>query len=197
MDMVIHENSVRIGTATIAKKIGRDHANLLKTINRHRILFNKLGDFSEKKLTSTGGRPCVEDLLNKAQCLLLFSLMRVLGKKDIASSVLLDLIKSFDNTEMNFKNILLAMNDFDTDDIPVRFIYAAMDDQSRLKIGISNDPKRRIAELNIGNLCQLQLVYVKEATSPRYQDETSIHNAAQEYHIRSEWYEAPAIGFLQ
>ena len=197
MEMVIHENSVRIGTSTITKKVGRDHKHLLKTIDNHKTLFNKLGNFGNKKLESTGGRPRMEFLLNKAHCLLLFSLMRVLSKEDIVSSVLLNLIKSFENAEMNFNNILLAMNDFDTDDIPVRFIYAAKDEQGRLKIGISNDPERRVVELNIGNACQLELVYVKETSSPRYQDETAIHNEASPYHIRSEWYDGQAMGLLQ
>ena len=196
MEMIIHENSVRIGTSTIAKKIGRDHKHLLKTIDNHKTLFNKLGNFVNK-IESTGGRPRISCLLNKAQCLLLFSLMRVLRKNDVVSSVLLDLIKSFENAEMNFNNILLAMDDFDIDDIPVRFIYAAKDEQGRLKIGISNDPERRVIELNIGNACQLELVYVKETSSPRYQDETSIHNEAMPYHIRSEWYDGKAMGLLQ
>lgn len=197
MEMLIHENSVRIGTSTIADKTGRKHAHILRTIGKNKSIFNKLGDFGNKKLESTGGRPRTEFLLNKAQCLLLFSFMRVFGEEDVVSSVLLDLIKSFENAEMNFKNILSAMDDFDTDDIPVRFIYAAKDEQGRLKIGISNNPERRVVELNIGNACQLELVYVKETSSPRYQDETAIHNEAAPYHIRSEWYDGQAMGLLQ
>lgn len=148
-----------VGTCLIAQGLGRQHKPTIKTIERHKKDFKALGDLKPQKLKSTGGRPVIEFLLNKTQCLLLAGMFRT-SKKNI--SFLSALISNFDKADKTLKKILQALDSFDSDDIDVRYIYAAQDSLGRLKIGISNNPERRIRELNIGNADELKLVYVKD-----------------------------------
>lgn len=54
-----------------------------------------------------------------------------------------------------------------------------------LKIGISENPEKRVRELQIGNPHKLELL----GTIPGdEQDETEIHNAFSDHHSHGEWY---------
>ncbi len=105
--------------------------------------------------------------------------------------------RNFAGMKNNLNSLIRALQDIDTDDIPVRYVYAATDNQGRVKIGISNNPERRLMELNTGNADELRLIFVKETVNERYSDETALHNTAKQYHIRSEWFDNRATEVLQ
>ena len=193
--VIIHNNKLRISTLSIAKGFQREHKNILRLIKKYRNNFKNFGHLEINKRSSTGGRPVIEYLLDKAQCLLLAGLFKKQTDKHIIFFT--TLIQHFDKADKSLKEILQALDAFDFDNIDVRYIYAAQDNLGRLKIGISNNPKRRLKELNIGNADELKLVYVKDTVKSRYGDEVDIHNNASGYCIKGEWFKPEAVQFLQ
>lgn len=155
--------------------------------------FVKLGSVKKEFLASTGGRPAVIFWLNKAQTLFLFSVLRN-TQKNIEITQLV--ISWFDAKSKTLHEIIKALKAFDFGDVQERYVYAAQDKAGRIKIGISNNPKKRIKELNLGNPDKLTLVYTKKADKPGYQSEKLLHGKARQYHIRSEWYMPKALKFL-
>lgn len=192
--VVVRDGEPVAGTWLIAKGFGRKHQIVVELIEKYKKNFEDLGRLEAHKHLSTGGRPVVEYLLCKTQCMLLAGFIRTSKAK---TQFLSSLIKSFEKTDKTLKEIIQALDAFDVDDINVRYIYAAQDSRGRLKIGISNNPERRLKNLNIGNADELKLIYTKEATSCGYRDEVELHKKASGYCIKNEWFEPEAIRFLQ
>ena len=94
------------------------------------------------------------------------------------------------------KSIITAVNLFDAPDLPDRYIYAAQDSQGRLKIGISKNPEERVKQLNVGHPDNLELVYTAKAIDNTYMSEQLAHEKCKDYHLRSEWFSAPALELL-
>lgn len=179
-------NELRIGTWRLSRAFNREHFKILRLIKKHKQLFEGFGVISIRRVTSNAaGRPVDELMLNNQQILFLMSLLRSSGNfidlkaKAISAGAMVE--------------ILQAINDFDFDESTTRFVYVASDRTGRIKIGISNDPVRRVKELNIGNAELLRLLFTREANGVKYSDETLLHKQCEKYHIRSEWFTSEAL----
>lgn len=196
----IIDEEARCGTFAIAKGFKRDHHRLLALIEKYEIRFLRLEQkpFMKALLKrripqKKAGRPIDELLLNESQVFFLSSILR-------ASKEALDfkesLSVSFSHAVILLNKVDKALKAFDFDNINVKFVYAAQDNHGRIKIGISNDPYRRLRELNSGHPDELQLIYIKEACGKGYSDEINMHNKCSDYNIRSEWFTCEAKKYL-
>ena len=126
--------------------------------------------------------------LTLAQSMTVFSRLSKTGS--------IKLFKSSIKSIEDFKSIVIAVNLFDAPDLPDRYVYAAQDCNGRIKIGISKDPEQRVKQLNVGHPDNLKLVYMAKAIDNTYLSEKEAHEKCKDYHLRSEWFSAPALELL-
>ena len=90
------------------------------------------------------------------------------------------------------KEVIAALEDFEIpENLPTMFVYAIRNKHTgRIKLGISENPERRLKELQIGNDCELELLAYREAAN-RFKDEKAIHNRHQHLRVRGEWFDTP------
>ena len=88
------------------------------------------------------------------------------------------------------KAIIAALEDFEIpENLPPMYVYAIRNKTTRrIKLGISQNPERRLKELQIGNDCELELVAFRKAEN-RFKDEKALHRENAPYHVRSEWFD--------
>ena len=90
------------------------------------------------------------------------------------------------------KEVIAALEDFEIpENLPTMYVYAIRNKHTgRIKLGISENPERRLKELQIGNDCELELLAYREAAN-RFKDEKAIHNKHQHLRVRGEWFDVP------
>ena len=90
------------------------------------------------------------------------------------------------------KEAIAALEDFEIpENLPTMYVYAIRNKHTgRIKLGISENPERRLKELQIGNDCELELLAYREAAN-RFKDEKAIHNRHQHLRVRGEWFDTP------
>jgi len=195
--VTIYNDELRCGTYLLAEGFNRKHSEILKLCRKYK---NEMMEFENNKGVrntfiinkipkKTAGQPIKEYLLNNQQVLFILSLLRASNQKIVDIKV-----KSIKVSEI--LTIIKAIQEFDTDDIPVNFVYAMQDQDKNIKIGISNDPERRLKEINAANAQTVDLVLVMEAKKEKYQDEVDAHNLCSKYYIKNEWYEKKALDLL-
>ena len=88
------------------------------------------------------------------------------------------------------KEIIAALEDFEVpEDLPPMYVYAIRNKTTRrIKLGISQNPERRLKELQIGNDCELELVAFRKAEN-RFKDEKALHRENAPLHVRGEWFD--------
>ena len=186
--VTIYENEPRVGTWILAKGLTSGHKSICQLIRRHWKDFAEIDCsliLQRHKLCSTGGRPAVEYMLNINQIFFLISLLKNNTK---TIQIKKHLIKM-----STILKALELLESFDSEEAIDRYVYAAIDSKSRVKIGISNNPKKRIKNLNIGNADKLTLIFTKKAIKSRYKDEVTLHDKCKQFRIRSEWFTPAAI----
>ena len=190
----VYDDVPRVGTWAIAKGFDRPHYDILKLIYKHKERFwrlennsrNKSRCFVTRRISSKQvGRPVDEVMLNISQIILLVGLLR---NTDATIRLLVDIIKAGRVAE-----VLNLLNSIDVDDIDVRYVYVMEDSDGNLKIGISNNPERRLTEIQAANAKPVRIVAVKECKKRKYQDEVELHNKCEEHRIHGEWYRASAL----
>ena len=92
------------------------------------------------------------------------------------------------------KEVIAALEDFEIpENLPTMYVYAIRNNHTgRIKLGISENPERRLKELQIGNDCELELLAYREAAN-RFKDEKAIHNKYQNLRVRGEWFDTPTV----
>ena len=191
-NLIIIENESRIKTSLISQGFGRRHEQIVRLIKKYDAEFKELGSIIISPINGQG-RPLQDFLLNQGQVMFLSSLLK---NTKVSLAFKKTLSQAFNSNVDLLRKIKKALENFDFDDTECRYVYAAQDQDGNLKIGISNNPERRLKELNIGNACKLKLVYIKEASLPGYQDETLLHQAAIQRRIKGEWFKKEAIEVL-
>ena len=90
------------------------------------------------------------------------------------------------------KEVIAALEDFEIpENLPTMYVYAIRNNHTgRIKLGISENPERRLKELQIGNDCELELLAYREAAN-RFKDEKAIHDKHQHLRVRGEWFDVP------
>lgn len=191
--VVINYEEARAGTFLIAKGLEREHRIILEMVDKYKDRFLRLNEekkFITNKITKkTAGRPSVEYLLNYNQVLLLFSLIRSTDKTLDFQECLIK--------QSNIAKAIELLRNMDIDDIPVRYVYAMQDDCGRVKIGISNNPNRRVKEIQAANGGKIDLIMVKQTKSKGYLEETKLHALCNDCLIHSEWFSQEAIQLIE
>ena len=90
------------------------------------------------------------------------------------------------------KEVIAALEDFEIpENLPTMYVYAIRNKHTgRIKLGISENPERRLKELQTGNDCELELLAYREAAN-RFKDEKAIHDKHQHLRVRGEWFDTP------
>lgn len=82
-----------------------------------------------------------------------------------------------------------------------QFVYIIKNiDSSNIKIGVGNNPEKRVKQLQTVRDCELKLVYYSYICSNAFDIETIVHENFSDYHVRGEWYkvkEDEVIKFLE
>jgi hypothetical protein len=88
------------------------------------------------------------------------------------------------------KAIIAALEDFEIpENLPPMYVYAIRNKTTRrIKLGISQNPERRLKELQIGNDCELELVAFRKAEN-RFKDEKALHRENAPLRVRGEWFD--------
>jgi hypothetical protein len=88
------------------------------------------------------------------------------------------------------KAIIAALEDFEIpENLPPMYVYAIRNKTTRrVKLGISQNPERRLKELQIGNDCELELVAFRKAEN-RFKDEKALHRENAPLRVRGEWFD--------
>ena len=188
--IVIHEDQFRIKSTDLAEEIKAEHRNILTLINKYKKDLLEIGTLPDGETKNLKGRSTNFYYLNEGQTLFLSSIFKNSVKTTLLTKTL---INEFAKVKGLLVEIKTAFSAFDFDNIDVRYVYIAKDQNDNIKIGISNNPERRVKELSLGNACNLELIYVKKADLPRYQNETLLHKKASKHQIKNEWFEQSAI----
>jgi predicted GIY-YIG superfamily endonuclease len=155
----------------IANMIGISNDSLKQLVARQEV------EIEKQETISTKGRPQELNYFTIPNAALIIACSRA------SASVKNEALKALKSESL----YELIMN-FDVDpEIDVKFIYIAKDESDRFKIGISNDPNRRIRELNVGNAEKIKLVAVAKANN-RFEDEAMLHHANADKRIKGEWF---------
>lgn len=118
------------------------------------------------------------------------------GKRDsyvvaaqLAPQFIARLVDVWGRTESTLDELLKALDAFDVPpELNDMFVYAIREVESgRIKLGISKDPKARLAQLQTGNSQRLELVAYRKAKD-RFADEKEAHRLNSYVHVRGEWF---------
>lgn len=94
----------------------------------------------------------------------------------------------------DLRQLIQALCTFEVpNDLPELFIYIIREkDSGNIKIGISRNPEARLKQLQTGNSQPLELVSFRSAEN-RFVDERALHNDAEDFHLRGEWFSDSAL----
>ena len=74
-------------------------------------------------------------------------------------------------------------------------IYLAQHPTSKhIKIGRSNNPEKRLMELQVANSEKLELIYILPNIEESF--ESFMHDICENYHIKGEWFSEEVLSFL-
>lgn len=107
----------------------------------------------------------------------------------LAPQFIVRIVDIWGRTESTLDELLKALDAFEVPpELSDMFVYAIREvDSGRIKLGISRDPRARLAQLQTGNSQRLELVAYRKA-SDRFADEKEAHRLNSDVHIRGEWF---------
>lgn len=177
-----------ISSLKLASLLGVEHRAVSRLLKKH---FPDLVANNETVHTS-GGRPAASREMSPEQAI---AVMMMIGGAE-GHPIKRKIAGSLGAMASAFDNLISALSEMDMDpDISDRFVYFAREKTSRrIKIGISKNPHKKIADLNIGNPEILELIHFFKA-SQGFKTEKMIHNSFRDFLIRGEWFspEIPAF----
>ena len=140
-------------------------------------------DVAKHLVIDNVGRKQLTNLINER------GVLNLLIKSQRTPAKLLDEIVS---RVKGAKEVIAALEDFEIpEDLPTMYVYAIRNKHTgRIKLGISENPERRLKELQIGNDCELELLAYREAAN-RFKDEKAIHDQHQHLRVRGEGFAVP------
>ena len=141
------------------------------------------GDITKRGTIDSLGRTQLTNHINER------GVLNLLIKSQRTPAKLLDEIVS---RVKGAKEVIAALEDFEIpDNLPTMYVYAIRNNHTgRIKLGISENPERRLKELQTGNDCELELLAYREAVN-RFKDEKAIHDKHQHLRVRGEWFDTP------
>lgn len=184
-------SNILLGTWLLSKGMNKIHSEVLKICRKYKSELMELqtGETACKKFIKRtiprekggkGGQPITEYLLNYNQLILFMSFSRNLPSKVSCTTKIIKASK--------IETVLRLFDSFDFDGLDVRYVYAMQDSFGNIKIGISNNPERRLKEISANNSMPVKLLATKKCNLPRYQNETLCHHQAEDYLIKGEWF---------
>lgn len=102
----------------------------------------------------------------------------------------LTLLKHITDTLKDTHKLIQALCEFDVDiEEPDVYLYLAQEQYSkRYKLGISQNPERRIKQLQTGNPEPLVLLGYFKTQGGEYTDERHLHHAYKAFRLSGEWF---------
>ena len=162
--------------------VANDVCAALGLVNPHDALAKHVDedDVAKHLVIDNAGRKQLTNLINER------GVLNLLIKSQRTPPKLLDEIIS---RVKGAKEVIAALEDFEIpENLPTMYVYAIRNNHTgRIKLGISENPERRLKELQIGNDCELELLAYREAAN-RFKDEKAIHDKHQHLRVRGEWF---------
>ena len=93
--------------------------------------------------------------------------------------------------------VMKAISNFDFSEVPENMYLYVIEESitGNIKIGISSNPERRLAQLQVGNSSDLNLIYVKKSENALV-EERYHHIANYKSLVRGEWFTPEAKKYL-
>lgn len=85
---------------------------------------------------------------------------------------------------------MLQSIDDDTTDGVDQLLYIIAHPEGYYKIGVANNPVRRLEELQIGSPYELDIIAFAGFTDPQ-EAEKALHSRFDKYNVRGEWFKIP------
>ena len=165
--------------------VANDLCAALELVNPHAALAKHVDEDDLQRMYATDnlGRKQLTNHINER------GVLNMLIKSSRTPPKLLDEIIS---RVKGAKEVIAALEDFEIpENLPTMYVYAIRNKHTgRIKLGISENPERRLKELQTGNDCELELLAYREAAN-RFKDEKAIHDKHQHLRVRGEWFDTP------
>lgn len=165
--------------------VANDICAALELTNPHKALADHVDreDLTQHLVINNAGRKQLTNLINERGAL------KLIVKSNKTPPRLLDEVIS---RVKGAKEVIAALEDFEIpENLPTMYVYAIRNKHTgRIKLGISENPERRLKELQIGNDCELEMLAYREAGN-RFKDEKAIHDRHQHLRVRGEWFDTP------
>lgn len=193
-------------TFTTSKKIAevfqKKHKDVLKMIDQKKNGNQQSAQFCADHITETirvdlQGRTQREYELDDAG----FSLIASVLSGDKSDEFKIKYITAFDKMRESLNDLFKARiveSVLPQDRRNRQFVYVIENmDNGAIKVGVAQDPEKRLAQLQTGNVSELCLVYQSYVCSNAFNIESLVHQHFEDKHIRGEWYSASKDDVIQ
>ena len=195
-DIVISKNGTVITTSRkIAEVFNKEHREILRAIdnklksNNESIVQFCTMNIKENNYLAENGQEYREYELTEEG----FNFIALSLTGENADVYKIKYIEAFSKMKKSLINMFKARlieNVLPQDNRMRQFVYIIENvDNGAIKIGVGNDPNKRLKQLQTGSVSELELVYQSNVCSNAFDIEAECHHHFEEYHIRGEWYD--------
>ena len=195
-DIVISKNGIAITTSKkIAQVFNKEHREILRAIdnklksNNESIVQFCTMNIKENNYLAENGQEYREYELTEEG----FNFIALSLTGENADVYKIKYIEAFSKMKKSLINMFKARlieNVLPQDNRMRQFVYIIENvDNGAIKIGVGNDPNKRLKQLQTGSVSELELVYQSNVCSNAFDIEAECHHHFEEYHIRGEWYD--------
>lgn len=193
--LVYTKNGVPTTTSVmIAKKFGRDHKNVLQMIdNKINSKDKTTAEFSAEHIKETkylfeDGRELRQYELDK-QGFSFIALSMTGTKADIFKIQYINAFTKMEEAIANMYKARVIEDVLPQDNSSRQFVYVLKNPLNEtVKIGVAQDVKKRIAQLQTGAGVELELVYQSMICSNAFSIERDVHSHFEQYRTFGEWF---------
>ena len=195
-DIVISKNGIAITTSKkIAQVFNKEHREILRAIdnklksNNESIVQFCTMNIKENYYLAENGQEYREYELTEEG----FNFIALSLTGENADVYKIKYIEAFSKMKKSLIDMFKARlieNVLPQDNRLRQFVYIIENvDNGAIKIGVGNDPNKRLKQLQTGSVSELELVYQSNVCSNAFDIEAECHHHFEEYHIRGEWYD--------
>ena len=189
-ELSILSTNLSMDSQEIARITGSRHDSVKRTIKR--LAYQGVIKLPPTDVVPTATKPVIRYIFDSPRDTYIVA-------AQISPQHIADIVDAWGRTKSTLDELLSALDAFDIpeDLAPEMYVYAIRERHTgHIKLGISRDPKQRLAQLQVGNSQPLDIVAVRRAENG-FADEMKAHSDAANYHLRGEWFSSNAIGVMQ
>lgn len=194
-NLVYSKNGIPITTSRIiANKFNKEHREILRAIdnklehkNETIVQFCTVNIKSVEYLSENGQQYREYELTEQGFNFIALSLTG--ENADIHKIKFIESYHKIRETLLNMFKARLIEEILPQDNRLRQYVYIIENcDNGAIKIGVGNDPEKRLKQLQTGSVSELSIVYRSNLCSNAFEIEKFMHSNFEEFHIRGEWF---------